>query len=263
LYICAINNHKQSKSKKMALDTPKDTRGPKVLPQAGLQLAVCYQIIDLGTQQTTWKGVPKEAKKVAFSFELPNSLHVFDEKKGPQPLSVHHEYTLSSAEKATLPKVLKAWGSLPKAPHITAALLSNYLGAPCMVNIEHVVSAKDPSITYANIATAGQGINPRMKEILVPTNYPANERLILDLGNFDIVTFSKLPKFVKEKISKSLEWNGLVMKFPQLTQIMAESNAQPSAQAPAVHTPVQPQHQMEQAEPVIHTGNGNPGLPSF
>ena len=199
----------------MALDTPKTGGGgPKVLPPAGVHLAVCYSIIDLGTQPNMWQGQPKPTPQIQISWELPNVLHVFDENKGPQPLSVHNIYTLSSADKAKLPAVLKTWGSLKEKPHITAELLKKYLGAPCMVTIEHKPSTKDPNTVYANIAMAGGAVSPRMQGLNVP-QYPANPRLMLDLGNFNWETFDKIPKFMQEKLALSQEWSGIVAKHPR------------------------------------------------
>lgn len=208
----------------MGLDAPKtNSNGPRPLPPAGIAIARCYAIIDLGTQNTTWKGQPKQQAQVQFSFELPSHLHVFDQNKGPQPLSVHQTYTLSSGDKAKLPKVLKTWAKMTKTPEITAAFIAKFIGQFCTLTIEHKPSTTDPNAIYANIAMAGAAIAPQMKEIPVPT-YPMNETIIFNLDQFSWATFNKLPKFIQEKIQKSLEWSGVVAKHGK-NPVEQEQNA--------------------------------------
>lgn len=73
-------------------------------PPEGSHLAVCYRVIDLGTQQQEWKGQTKHYRKVLLSWELP------DEKmEDGRPFAISQRYTYSSSEKARLRKDLESW----------------------------------------------------------------------------------------------------------------------------------------------------------
>src|SRR5688500_14070761 len=123
----------------MGLNSKANSNAARPLPKPGITLAVCYAIIDLGTQQRTFKGQPSgKAPMVQISWELPGQLHTFDETKGPQPLAVWQDYSVTNTEKSKLPKVLKSWGNLKNSiKEITPTMLKKYVGAPCMLTIEH------------------------------------------------------------------------------------------------------------------------------
>src|SRR6185295_11438565 len=78
------------------------------LAPAGTHMAVCYRVIDLGTQSGTYMGKPKSQHKILVSWELP------DEKmKDGRPFTIGQRYTWSMSEKATLRKHLEAWRGVP------------------------------------------------------------------------------------------------------------------------------------------------------
>lgn len=187
--------------------------GPRVLPESGIQLAVCYSIIELGTQKTSYKGVEKQTPQVQFSWELPNSLHVFDETKGKQCLSVHQIYSLTDTDKSKLPKALQTWGGQEKKPVISTELIRKYLGAPCMVTIE-ITAPNAEGNQYANISGGGIGIAKRMKEFLVPEVYPRNPKVFFDLEAPDWKEFAKIPQWIQKKIQECAEWPSVIKKFP-------------------------------------------------
>jgi hypothetical protein len=199
-------------------------KGPKVLPREGITLAVCYAIIDLGTQTKQFPGKPATTQQLLqFGFEIPSQLHTFDEKKGPQPLAVFQEYSYTCTDRSKLPKVLKSWGALKtELQEITPELLQKYLGAPCMITIEYS-KPNAAGKQYANIQGNGLGITRRMQEFVVPTNYPKNELLFLNLDDFNWNTFSKLAPFLQEKIKGCAEWPSVEKRFPMPSN-MANNN---------------------------------------
>lgn len=224
--------------------------GPKVLPKAGIQLAVCYGIIELGTQTKQFAGKPPTTQPlVQFMFELPHTSHVFDQNKGPQPLALFQEYSLTDTERSKLPKVLKSWGGMEKTPKVTTELIKKYLGQPCMITVE-LTAPNAQGVQYANIQGGGLGITQRMKEFPVPENYPRNERLFLDLDNFDWVTFLKLAPFLQEKIKQCKEWPSIVAKYPMPAHLAQQTGQQHVAP---------PQNLMNDANngPVISTNYAN------
>ena len=202
----------------------------KSIPPAELTLGVCYSIIDLGTQQEQFPGKPvTSSRKLHYSFELPSLPQVvFNPDKGAQPQAIFQEYTASLNEKANLAKVLMSWGKVPMddlkkvKSEGFADFLKHFLGAPCMINIVHQVAktAVDETtgqrIVYAKIGQGGVSILPRMPQVPAPKG-TINPLIFLDLDKFSWETFDKIPKFTQEKIMKSKEWAGIVVKHPRTT----------------------------------------------
>lgn len=222
----------------MGLNSSSSPKKQKQLPPAGLQLAVCYSIIDLGTQEEQFPGKPSTlAQKVHYSFEFPNLPHVtFDAAKGPQPMAIFQEFTVSANEKAKLPKVLSSWGSIPikDIKAITPVFLKAFLGQACMINIAHtpaktaVDSETQRPILYAQIAQNGLAIMPRMEGMAKP-NGTINPVKFLDLDAFDWNVYNSLPQFLQEKIAKSKEWNSIFVKFPKPMEAQGQATAQGAA----------------------------------
>lgn len=194
----------------------------KPLPTQGVTLAVCYAIIDKGVQEKNYGRGPQKNAIVEFAFEIPGQTHVFDEKKGPQPLAIFQEYTVSAyAEKAKLPKVLKTWGKLKNdISKISPDLLKKFVGAPCMLTIEHY-TGKNGKV-YARIAMGGLGVSPRMDGLAVPLEYPKNPRMFFDLDSFSWDLFAQLPEFKRKEIMKCDEWNGIIVNHPMPAAIQSQ-----------------------------------------
>ena len=82
------------------------------LPEAGLQHAVLYSVIDLGTQETTFNNTVKNQRKINVSWELPHLPKIefeVDGEKVMKPQAIFKSYTLSLFEKANLAKDLSGW----------------------------------------------------------------------------------------------------------------------------------------------------------
>jgi len=208
----------------MALNSESKPKKQGAIPPAGLQLGVCYSIIDLGTQEEQFPGKPATlAQKVHYSWELPNLPKItFDEKKGPQPMALFQEYTVAAGEKAKLPKMLCSWGAIAPSQlkSITSDFLKAFLGQACMLNVTHTAAktAVDSTtgfpIQYANIGQNGLSVMPRMPEIAKP-NGTLNPIKFLDLDKFDWAVYNSIPNFLQEKIAKSKEWPSILAKFPR------------------------------------------------
>ncbi len=206
----------------MGFDSNQTPKMQKQIPPQGLQLAVCYSIINIGTHDEQFPGKPVvSSNKVHFSWELPNlPLVVFDAAKGGQPMALFQEYTVAAGDKAKLPKMLCSWGNMPSIKSISADLLKMFLGQSCMLNIVHKASAtqKDDKtgfpIMYANIGTNGLAVMPRMAEIPKPSG-TINPVLFLDLDHFNWETFEKIPAYLQKKIQDSKEWSGIIAKYPK------------------------------------------------
>lgn len=181
----------------------KNDRKPTVLPPIGKQIARCIHVVDLGTQESVYKGQVKKQRKVRFLWELPLKKHVFTEEKGEQPFVIAAEHTASMADKANLRKMLEAWIERKFTPDEVknGVDLAKFISSTAMITISHDAAKSDASKIYANvfaICKVPEGtkvppmINPKVNfEIGSPNQHQE---------------FEKLPIFLQEKIAKSPEW---------------------------------------------------------
>lgn len=171
---------------------------PRQLAPPGTHIARCYQVIDLGTHQTEWKGKPRKRHEIRISWELPLEKAVFQEDKGEQPFAVHRSYTLSLAEKADLRHDLDNWRGRPfTEQELEGFDVAKILGVACMVTVTHV--EKNGS-TYANVTSV----------TAVPKGYPVpaaiNPPVEFSLEDHDEAVFRALPEFLQKIIKESDEW---------------------------------------------------------
>lgn len=233
----------------------------KPIPPAGLQLAVCYSIIDLGTHDETFPGqAPKPTPKVHFSWEFPGYTGIFDEKKGPQPLAVFQEYTIAAGDRAKLPKMLSSWGRIPikEITKISAKLLGMFLGQACTINVVHETSKKaddvdadtGQKIQYANIGNKGESVMPRMEGMVKPDK-TVNPPIFFNLDQFSWEQYAKIPKHLQDRIAKSKEWPSILAKYPKPADTVTQNNTV-NAQVNTV----------ENNNSTVHTENQT-GMPAF
>lgn len=189
-------------------------------PPAGTHLAICYRVLDLGTQQIEWKGEAKRQHKIMLSWELPD-----ERMEDGKPFTVHQRYTFSSHEKAKLRQDLEAWRGAPFKDSDFGPggfHLSKLLGVPCILTLVH--ETKNNS-TYANI----RGIGKIMKGQQTPPL--TNVKLFFSLtpGEFDANMLETLPQRIQETIKKSPEYNEL-MKEP-----VSDAQEEVSGREPALN----------------------------
>lgn len=169
---------------------------------AGTHPAICYRFIDLGTQNTTYKGTPKQAHKIMLSWEITDpDLRMED----GQPYSISSRYTWSMHENAILRKTLEAWRGQPFQENDFGQGgfdIRKLLGVGCYLSVIH---QSEGDKTYANItgvmklpkgASAGTLVNP--------TVY-----LSLDPNEFDRAVFNDLSDKLQETIKASPEYQAL------------------------------------------------------
>lgn len=162
--------------------------------------AICYRVIDLGTQESSYKGKTKEQRKVMISFEIKDSDCVMDDGR---PMTIHQRYTWSMFEKALLRKHLEGWRGKAFADadfdEETGFQIKDVIGKPCLIAV--VQETKDGR-TYSNIGgiaklpkgmSAGQLANPTVF-------------LSLELNEFDPAVYDGLPDRIKETIADSPEY---------------------------------------------------------
>lgn len=174
------------------------------LPPAGTHLAVCYRIIDLGTQDSSFNGQTKRQHKILISWELP------DEKMSDgRPFTISQRYTWSMSEKAALRRDLESWRGKPftEADFGTNGFdIRNILGVGCLLTVVHTEKSGKH---YANI----NSIARLMKGMQTPA--PVNDQayLWINVERWAADVFHKLGQGLQGVIMKSPEYAAMLREF--------------------------------------------------
>lgn len=163
---------------------------------AGNHIAVCYRVIDLGTQKTEWQGQAKIQHKILVGWEIPEEL-----MEDGRPFSVSKKYTFSSHEKSVLRKDLESWRGQPFQDSDFGPGgfdIKNLLGKACMLNVIH--ESKNGT-TYANIASIAR----LPKTVTAPQM--KNPIVYFTLDKPDWTIYDTLSQGLRDQISKSPEYS--------------------------------------------------------
>ena len=189
----------------MLISESSTERSYKLVP-AGTHMAICYGIVDLGTQAYSYQGEQKQARQCRVLWEL----HGEDADGNPltledgRPLSLSQRYTLSLAEKAKLRKTLISW----RGREFTAAELRGFdlrtiIGAPCMLTVTHAVKGDR---TFANVDTV-TAVPAALKKLGLPEL--VNKKTYFSFGYFNQDEFDALTEGLKRVIIQSPEWHSV------------------------------------------------------
>lgn len=160
------------------------------LPE-GQYTARCYQVIDLGTQETQRAGESKLQAKIMVTWEVLDDPKMTDGR----PFAISKQYTASLDERSYLYKDLVSWrGKAFTADELLGFDISDLVGAYCQVQVIH---NEYNGNTYANINTI-MGTKERPEAV--------NTDVIFDINNPDMEVFDNLPDWIKDKIRNSEEW---------------------------------------------------------
>ena len=176
--------------------TAKNEGGDFVLCPAGVKVARCFRVIDLGTHYSEkWD---KSSHKIMLAWEFPN-----DTMDDGKPFSIANWYTLSLHEKSNLRKDLESWrGRGFTELELEGFDLRNILGKTCYINVVHNVSDNK---TYANVAS----IMPLPEGIKCPD--AVNPPVSFDIDEFKTEIFESLPEGIQKIINTSDERAGIDM----------------------------------------------------
>tara|TARA_R110000868_G_scaffold93805_2_gene259375 strand:+ start:1145 stop:1801 length:657 start_codon:yes stop_codon:yes gene_type:complete len=189
---------------------------------AGMHPAVCYGVIDLGTQPAFGQFPAK--RKVLFLFELPEERADFerDGKKVNMPRAVSASFTLSLHKKSTLRPVLEGW----RGREFTAVELEGFdvqavCGANALLNITHRAgSGKHADRTFADV----KAICPLPKGTAKRT--AENQLVKFTLGDTPLGTApsntASLPDWIWGRIMQSEEYMALTVAPTQPQPTEAE-----------------------------------------
>lgn len=183
----------------MAINATSESNGGNFTPvPSGTHVARCYQMIELGTITEPYLGEMKTSKKVRIGWELPLETKEFKQGEGQKPYVISKDFTLSMHEKATLRKFLESWrGKAFTEEEAKKFDITKLLGAPCMMSVVEEVKEGKSYSKISNVSTMPKGM-------VCPDQ--VNETFVLSYDAFDFDKFNTLPKFIKEKIEKSVEF---------------------------------------------------------
>lgn len=161
-------------------------------PDPGTHMAVCYSVVDMGTQKGSYEGKATERRILLVTWELAQKM------KDGRPFAVSLQYTASLHENATLRKHLESWrGAFKSEDEMQKFDMADMLGSSCMVNL---VAKENGKIGVGGVMKMPSGINPLT---------PANSLMHFDLTMFRQDLFDKLPAWVQKKIVESPEYQNL------------------------------------------------------
>lgn len=169
---------------------------------AGMHHAVCYGIIDLGTQAG---GQFEPKRKVAFLWEVPSERIQFEKegKKHDLPRGISAMFTLSLSTKSKMRPMLESWrGRVFTAEELNGFDLKTVLSANCLINVVHQPgTGANAGKVYANVAS----VSPLAKGMakLKSENLPVF--FSLDECKGEITLPPGIPDWLKAKIMTSEE----------------------------------------------------------
>jgi hypothetical protein len=171
---------------------------------AGMHLARCYRIVDLGTQKSEYMGQVKYLHKIMLGWEIHgmNDDGSVIKMRDGRPFGIFKNYTLSWSEKANLRLDLQSWRGKPFTQEEMRKFdLKNVLGAWCMLNV--IERQGTDGNMYANV----NGVTPvpaMIKQNGLPTAVNKNELFKIDEPDMEM--FNGFSENLKKKITSSPEW---------------------------------------------------------
>lgn len=169
--------------------------------EEGVYTAVCTGLIDLGFQEN--KMFNSNSRKVQIVWTIPDEKIKYTDKDGNEKEAMRQmskEYTACITEKSNLNKDLTSWrGQSFTEEEMKGFDLNKLLLVPCQIQVVHQGKEKK----YANIA----GIMSLPKGMKIPTE--GLQKQIFDMSESNTWnTYENLPKFIQDKITKSIGFEG-------------------------------------------------------
>jgi hypothetical protein len=178
----------------MSLKVNKGSGGDFEQVPEGVFVARCYSLVDIGTQQTTYKGEAKFVQQVVITWEL---LDDEAKMKDGRPFTISKTYTASLNEKSKLYADLNAWrGRKFTAEELEGFDLRNVLGAYAQLQVVHEEGKNGKTYATVNALMAYKGTKPK----------PVNEDLSFDIEEPDAATFNRLSDYLKLKVQAAPEF---------------------------------------------------------
>jgi hypothetical protein len=163
--------------------------------------AVCFQVVDLGTQVGEWQGKKIKSRKCLIGFEIPSEMMEFEDEHGQQqimPRVISRQLTISLSPKGNMRPLLESWrGKSFSIEEEMAFDISKLLKKTCELQIINKTS-KTTGEQYnfiQNMLTPRDGV--KTVEPLTPIVYFSFE---------DNMEIPSMPDWIRDIIRNSLEY---------------------------------------------------------
>lgn len=171
--------------------------GHRVLAPAGTHIAVLYSMIDMGTQETEFKGEKKKGRKIRLSFELPKKRADFDGVS--KPISIHRELGFTMFSKGNLRAFAEALlGRALGDKEADDLDVEELLGRAALATVLHE-KGQDGQM-YAKF----KGLSPLMEGIEAPK--PENKVVFYSVVKGDNHVYEALPDWMKDRLNSAPEF---------------------------------------------------------
>jgi hypothetical protein len=178
------------------------SKGESSIPpiESGTHQAVCYGVIDIGTQKVEWLGQEKNLRKVVILWEIPGE-RIQIEKDGQKldlPRGISKTYTLSLSEKSTLFAHLTNWRGVPfTEQELNGFDVFDVCGANCLLQIVNDKNKDGKKIAYVS------GVMKLLKSM--SKLQPENTKIVYSVTDNGLKIPESLPSWIKDKIETSQE----------------------------------------------------------
>jgi hypothetical protein len=190
----------------MQLKAPSNKRGPKLPPiEAGLHVAGCYGIFDIGTQPVSPGRPGKPQRKLVIAWELPHCRADFkrDEEIVNLPRAISSTYTFSMYENARLRKCLQGWLGKKLSDEAADAFdMFSMIGKFCQILVTHREVGDE---IYANV----DNVVPIPKETPPTALKIENAPQMYSLDEHGLAIPKNVPNWIVKKIHACFEWVAL------------------------------------------------------
>jgi hypothetical protein len=192
----AAQNQTEEKPMKWKEGTPQEQ------PPAGIHVARCIAVIDLGTHQHSYAGETWSSRDVRLGFELPNTLMkgAYKPELAGKPFGVNRKFRQSLHPKAGLRAFLQSWrGKAFDKDALDKFNPANLVGTPCHLTlIENGDYVDIDSVAPLGTAQCPPAVNKGVFFSLDP-----------DL--FKVEVYYLLGERTREIIAESPEWAALMV----------------------------------------------------
>ena len=206
--------------------------------EQGIYHATCFRMVDLGTQDNTYKGETNKKLQVRLDFEITEALDPDTNQvlmADGRPFGVGKEYTAYLFESANIRKDLESWrGKSFTHEELDSLELTDFLG--CTVKIE--VGLTKQTAEFA-------GGNPKIMRLSEPRNgteqvATVNPQVAFDMsvycdefnGNSNANSkamcdvFEDIPAYLQKKVEESYEYRAAVEKGARASTVEVEAPAE-------------------------------------
>lgn len=207
----------------MAIKATNEQKQNDFIPvPTGNHVMRCFKMIEVGTIKGEYMGQPTHRKKVYIEWELPNEQVEFKPGEGRRPFAIGREFTLSLFKGAALREILESWRGKKYTEEETKEVdILKLVGQPCMGNVvEGEMKDDKPRSTLSGVSILPKGL-------MCPAQI--NPSVILQYDNFDFTVYKNLPKWLRDKIATTPEYQGLINNLENhATQVLPPDQDQPA-----------------------------------